>query len=62
MLALREILTLRLQHLEPGDQLDPSLGGIDHIVDVAPLGCDPRIGESLLVFLDQLLKAKKMHL
>ena len=38
MLALGELLALRAEQLEAGDQLDARLGGVDDVVDEPTLG------------------------
>ena len=53
-LRLRQLLALGAQHLEAGDELDAGLGRVDHVVDVAALGRDVRVGEALGVLVDQL--------
>src|SRR5262245_37960349 len=54
VLAPGKLLALRAQQLEAGDDLGPRVGGIDHVVHVAPFGGTVRIGEALGVLLDQL--------
>ena len=54
MLAARRWLALRQRRLERRDQNRPRPPRLDHVVDVAPLGRGIRIGEALLVLLDQL--------
>src|SRR5687767_4779574 len=57
VLALGELLALRAEHLEAGDELDAGLGGVDDVVDEAALGGDVGVGELLGVLVDQLLAA-----
>src|SRR5690606_11581135 len=54
VLALRQLLTLRAQHLEPGDELEPGLLGLDDVIDISALGRDVGVRVALDVLVDQL--------
>src|SRR5712692_3885121 len=54
VLARRQRLPLRLEHLERRDEPGPGLLRLDHVVDVASLRSDERVGEFGLVLADEL--------
>ena len=65
VLAGRELLFLRAEHLEAGDEDGPGVGRVDHIVDEPALGGDVRVQPPLGVLLHELgplrLGVRRLH-